>query len=60
MVWLATQENPEEQAKLHPDWTQKALRAKGIWLDDFDVLTGEEIDRHWQAVIQGNGSPTTM
>ena len=59
MVWLATQENPEDQAKLQQDWTQKALRAKGIWSDDFDLLTGEEINQRWQEMIQGNQSPVS-
>jgi len=59
MVWLATQENPEDQAKLHQDWTQKALRTKGIWSDDFDHLTGEEIDQRWQKFIEGNQSPVS-
>ncbi|KAF2095816.1 hypothetical protein NA57DRAFT_78594 [Rhizodiscina lignyota] len=49
MVWLATQDEPEEQAKLNLDWTQKALKARGIWSDDFDTLTGEEINQRIQA-----------
>jgi hypothetical protein len=44
MVWLATQDEPEEQAKRYPDWTQKALKARGIWSDDFDSLSGEQIE----------------
>jgi len=43
LVWLATQDNPEEHAKACSDWTNKALKARGIWRDDFDDLTGTEI-----------------
>src|ERR1700743_2027678 len=43
VVWLATQDEPEKQAKRNPDWTQKALKAKGVWSDGFDLLTGDEI-----------------
>jgi hypothetical protein len=43
MVWLATQDEPEELAKRYPDWTQKALRARGVWCPEFDSLTGDEI-----------------
>ena len=52
MVWLATQDDPEEKAKLYPDWTQKALKARGIWSEDFDLLSGEEINQRWQDAIQ--------
>lgn len=45
MVWLSTQDDPEEQAKLYPDWTQKALKAKGVWSEDFDTMTGDEINQ---------------
>lgn len=49
MVFLATQDDPEEQAKLNPDWTQKALKAKGVWSEDFDSLTGDQIDERLTA-----------
>jgi len=52
MVWLATQDDPEEKAKLYPDWTQKALKARGIWSEDFDLLSGDEINKRWQDAIQ--------
>jgi hypothetical protein len=44
MVWLATQDNPEEYMKVCSDWTNKALRARNIWRDDFDDLTGTMIN----------------
>lgn len=46
MVWLATQDNPQEQARLYPDWTRKALRARGLWGEglDYDGLTGDEVN----------------
>lgn len=44
MVFLATQEEPEEQSKICAEWTNKALAALGIWRDDFDDLTGEQIE----------------
>jgi hypothetical protein len=44
MVWLATQENPAEKAKTCSDWGQKGLKARGIWCDDFDDLTGLAIN----------------
>ena len=43
MVWLGTQDDPEEQAKICADWTNKALIARGIWRQDFDDLTGNQI-----------------
>ncbi|KIW86888.1 uncharacterized protein Z519_12509 [Cladophialophora bantiana CBS 173.52] len=47
MVWLATQDNPREQAKLYPNWTQSALKARGMWRDDvdFDGLSGDEVNQ---------------
>lgn len=46
MVWLATQDEPEDQAKLFPDWTQKALVSRGWWVEKFDDMTGDEADRY--------------
>ena len=43
LVWLATQDNPEDSAKVCADWTNKALKARGVWRDDFDELSGTEI-----------------
>ncbi|KAF5978885.1 1-acyldihydroxyacetone-phosphate reductase [Fusarium coicis] len=43
LVFLGTQENPEDQEKICADWTNKALAARGIWRPDFDDLTGEQI-----------------
>jgi hypothetical protein len=44
IVWLGTQENPEDCPKICKDWSDKALRAKGVWCSNFDQLTGREID----------------
>lgn len=46
MVWLATQDDPESKAKIYSDWTQKALKARGVWVEDFDSMTGDQSDRH--------------
>jgi len=43
MVWLATRDSPEDDAKIYKDWTNKALMARGHWRDDFDDLTGVQI-----------------
>ncbi|KAF5643380.1 1-acyldihydroxyacetone-phosphate reductase [Fusarium tjaetaba] len=43
LVFLGTQDDPEEQDKICADWTNKALAARGIWRADFDDLTGEQI-----------------
>ncbi len=43
MVWLGTRDDPEEQAKICKDWTNKALMARGVWREDFDDLTGVQI-----------------
>jgi hypothetical protein len=47
MVWLATQDGPQEQAKLHPDWTQKALKARGLWPENinYDGLSGDQVNK---------------
>lgn len=52
MVWLATQDDPQEQAKIHPDWTQKALKARGVWSDQYDGLNGDEANQ----LLQRNSS----
>lgn len=44
LVFLATQDDPAEQEKICADWTNKALAARGIWRDDFDDLTGTQIE----------------
>ena len=47
MVWLGTQEEPEQMAAQTADpsyWTIKGLTAKKIWQDNFDDLTGDEIN----------------
>jgi hypothetical protein len=45
IVWIGTQDMPEEHVKRCSDWTQKALRAKGVWSEEFDQLTGDDIDK---------------
>ncbi|KIW80888.1 hypothetical protein Z517_03911 [Fonsecaea pedrosoi CBS 271.37] len=47
MVWLATQDNPRAQAQLYPNWTQKALKGRGLWRDDidYDGLSGDEVNQ---------------
>jgi hypothetical protein len=45
MVWLGTQDEPEEMARrtAHVSyWTMKGLVAKGVWCEGWDDLTGEE------------------
>lgn len=45
MVWLGTQDEPEDQAAKTSHvsyWTIKGLTAKGIWQDGYDDLTGHE------------------
>ena len=47
MVWLGTQEHPEQMAAKTAHfsyWTIKGLTTKGIWQEDFDDLTGDEIN----------------
>jgi hypothetical protein len=54
MVWLATQENPQEHAKVCSEWTNKSLKARGMWRDDFDGLTGDEVNElHLKATASG-------
>lgn len=46
MVWLGTQDEPEIQAAktAHPSyWTMKGLTAKGLWQEDYDDLTGDQV-----------------
>jgi hypothetical protein len=50
LVWLGTQDNPEDHAKDCSEWSNKALKARGIWQDDFDDLTGSKI----QELIEQN------
>ena len=58
MVWLATQDDPESKAKIYPDWTQKALKARGVWVEGFDSMTGDQSDRH--ITLQGEESFTCV
>ncbi|KAF7983260.1 hypothetical protein HWV62_22888 [Athelia sp. TMB] len=50
MVWLGTQQEPQVQAKLYPDWTQKALTQRGLWKAGYDDMTGDEVEAHIQAI----------
>ena len=44
ICWVAAQDKPEEHAEECKDWSNKALMARGVWRDDFDEMTGVEID----------------
>ena len=44
LIWLGTQENPELDAKVCSTWTQKGLKKRAIWRDNFDDLTGSMIN----------------
>jgi hypothetical protein len=44
VVWLGTQSHPEKLGKDCRNWSDKALRARGVWCEGFDSLTGREID----------------
>ena len=53
MVWLGTQDDPETQAArtAHPSyWTMKGLKAKDIWQDGYDDLTGEQVNARFVRV----------
>jgi hypothetical protein len=50
IVWLGTQENPENYPKICKNWSNKALMARGIWCSDFDQLTGTEIEEKLKEV----------
>lgn len=44
IVWLGTQDSPETYPKDCKKWSDRALRARGAWCNNFDQLTGQEID----------------
>ncbi len=44
LVWLGTQDKPEEHPKVCTNWTQKGLKKRGIWRDGYDDLTGKMVD----------------
>lgn len=46
MVWLGTQDDPQEKAERLDckNLTMKGLKAKGIWIDGFDDLSGNEME----------------
>jgi hypothetical protein len=48
MVKLGTQKNPAEKAKRFSTWTQKALDEKGLWRNDFDDLTGDDVEKWFE------------
>ena len=57
MVWLGTQADPEREAKrtAHPSfWTVKGLVAKGVWQEDYDDLTGEQVNAKFMALADGS------
>jgi hypothetical protein len=53
MVWLGTQENPENHPKDCKNWSNKALMARGVWCGNFDQLTGKEIDARLKEAKKG-------
>lgn len=58
LVWLGTQDNPQEHAKVCADWSNKALKARGIWRDNFDDLTGVMIEELIaESTLSGSESP---
>ena len=46
MVWLATKDKPEELAKIHLNWSQKALTGRGWWVEGYDDMTGDQAHQH--------------
>jgi hypothetical protein len=44
IVWLGTQAHPEKLEKDCRNWSDKALRSRGVWHEGFDELTGQEIN----------------
>jgi hypothetical protein len=44
IVWLGTQKHPETFGKNCRDWSDRALRKRGLWRDGFDGLAGWEIE----------------
>jgi hypothetical protein len=43
IVWLSAQDEPEIHERNCKLWTNKSLQARGLWSDNFDDLTGNEI-----------------
>ncbi len=54
MVWVATQEEPKEKAKLCPNWTRRTLEEKGLWRGDYDELTEEGIQEWFEEQGRSN------
>jgi hypothetical protein len=53
MVWLGTQDDPVVKARetAHPSyWTMKGLIEKGIWVEGYDDLTGDEVQEKFLVV----------
>lgn len=57
LVWLGAQDHPEEHAKVCADWTQEALKRRGIWRDDYDDLTGKMVDDIIQETTKSKSKP---
>ena len=51
MVWLATQENPHEHAKVCSDWSNRSLKRRGMWREDYDGLTGDEVNEMYKKAM---------
>ncbi len=47
MVWLGTQPEPEKIGKRCHMFTIKNLSAMGVWVEEWDDLTGKEIDERF-------------
>ena len=58
IVWLGTQKHPENYPKVCKDWSDKALRARGVWCTNFDQLTGKEIDDKLKEVANKKSKKT--
>ncbi|KAJ9662623.1 hypothetical protein H2198_001295 [Neophaeococcomyces mojaviensis] len=57
MVWLGTQDEPEAMAKKCQDWTIKGLKAKGVWVEGYDDLTGKEVEERFGELLRQSSDP---
>jgi hypothetical protein len=56
IVWLGTQAHPEKLEKDCRNWSDKALRSRGLWYEGFDGLTGQEINARIEGEKGGKGA----
>lgn len=47
MVWLGTQDEPEPMAKVCQYWSVVALKERGMWVDEYDDLTGKQVEERF-------------